>query len=83
MLCDIWIASFNSGNVKGLLEVLELYDLNLRLCFSALCLKVKNSQLAFLSDLVWFGWVGFYGISTFLGYLTPCQYYCMVIPLGL
>ena len=30
----------------------ELSDLNLRLCFSALCLKVKNCQLAFLSEKI-------------------------------
>ena len=36
--------------------------------------KPNNAEFTF--DLVWFiGWlVGFYGISTFVGYLTPNQF---------
>ena len=44
------MTSVNSGNVKGLLLVSELFDLKLRLCFSALYLKVKNCLLSFLSE---------------------------------
>ena len=43
------MVSVSSVNVKGLLMVSELSDLKLRPHFSALCVKVRNSLLAFLT----------------------------------
>ena len=37
-------------------------------------LTLKNFSPTFLEVLVWF--VGFYGISTFVGYLTPNPFLC-------
>ena len=49
-MCNLCIASISSGDVKGFSYVYKLYDLELRLCFSVLCLKVRNCRLAFLSQ---------------------------------
>ena len=28
---------------------------------------------------IWFGWVGFYGVSTIVGYLTPNPFYIYIL----
>ena len=50
MFCDFYIASFSSACLKGFLSFLELLDLKLRLCFSALVLKVQKCRLELLRD---------------------------------
>ena len=29
--------------------------------------------------MIWFGWVGFYGISTIVGYLMPNPFYTYIL----
>ena len=38
-----------------------------------------NSYKVNIYDLVWFGWVGFNGISTIIGYLMPNSLYSYIL----
>ena len=37
------------------------------------------TYILYIYDLIWFGWVGFYGISTIVGYLMPNPLYTYIL----
>ena len=47
---------------------------------------MPNPLYTYICKYVWFGWVGFYGISTIVGYLMPnplYTYICKYVWFGL
>ena len=43
-----------------------------------MCVCEKSSSITLILYEFWFGWVGFYGISTIVGYLMPNPIYTCI-----
>ena len=47
-------------------------------CIDISCYELSRKP-AYDLKMVWFGWVGFYGISTIVGYLMPNPLYTCIL----